>query len=59
MVATCEHNLKLNFFESKIICFTIGAIMARQQGTYANVFNPVQKIDRVLMVHPLILFRIC
>ena len=43
---TCEHGLK---HEYKIICFAIGAILAKQQGTYANVFNPVQ--NRILMAH--------
>ena len=56
MVATCEHNLKLKDLNAKLFVYYWGHF-GQQQGTYANVFNPVQ--NRILMAHQLILFRIC
>ena len=53
-----RHGLKLKIWE-KIIYFTIGAILAGSRGHMLMSSILCKKIDRILMVHPLILFRIC
>ena len=53
-----RHGLTLKVWEQKLFILLLGAIYGRQQGTMLCL-QSCAKIDRVLMVHPLILFRIC